>query len=316
MVALAFLIVCVGAAATVGIASWWSHESARRELQKKDAEAREKEESARDKLAFRSLRDRLPKGKAQSAPRPLPQASAKRLTIRELQLDYDQENRPELLKGLHEKTRRFFVESPGFGSGRLIRIHSDEQILLDEGKDRSPPEQPGSPASFSISSGGFVRIVDPEEDHYWYHEDSIHDFINPISLGYVKDREHVSGFSAHGFRHLRIPLSPSKRLRIHHILLVGLLTTEKPRVYLSDNLPSMVQARTGQTRALDDFEEVGLEFLRRGEDLYVIQEEETLRMFGALRAAKQCLSCHDAERGDLLGAFSYTLRTMPPHSAP
>jgi len=30
-------------------------------------------------------------------------------------------------------------------------------------------------------------------------------------------------------------------------------------------------------------------------------------MLGSLRAAKQCLECHTAKRGDLLGAFSYVL---------
>jgi hypothetical protein len=35
-------------------------------------------------------------------------------------------------------------------------------------------------------------------------------------------------------------------------------------------------------------------------------------MFGAVRAAKQCLKCHFVQRGELLGAFSYVLdRTMP-----
>lgn len=30
-------------------------------------------------------------------------------------------------------------------------------------------------------------------------------------------------------------------------------------------------------------------------------------IWGAIRAARQCLACHDAERGDLLGAFSYRM---------
>ncbi len=31
-------------------------------------------------------------------------------------------------------------------------------------------------------------------------------------------------------------------------------------------------------------------------------------MLGAVRSAKQCVKCHGGSRGDLLGAFSYTLR--------
>jgi hypothetical protein len=34
-------------------------------------------------------------------------------------------------------------------------------------------------------------------------------------------------------------------------------------------------------------------------------------MVGAIRAAKQCTSCHAVERGDLLGAFSYELLRDP-----
>jgi hypothetical protein len=34
-------------------------------------------------------------------------------------------------------------------------------------------------------------------------------------------------------------------------------------------------------------------------------------MLGAIRATKTCQKCHDAEIGDLLGAFSYTLRPVP-----
>ena len=33
-----------------------------------------------------------------------------------------------------------------------------------------------------------------------------------------------------------------------------------------------------------------------------------VRMVGAIRSTTQCVSCHDCERGDLLGAFSYTLK--------
>ncbi len=33
----------------------------------------------------------------------------------------------------------------------------------------------------------------------------------------------------------------------------------------------------------------------------------TVQMLGALRAARQCTKCHQVERGELLGAFSYNL---------
>jgi hypothetical protein len=48
--------------------------------------------------------------------------------------------------------------------------------------------------------------------------------------------------------------------------------------------------------------------LSDGEDLFIANKDNIVRMLGALRATKTCLKCHDAEIGDLLGAFSYTLR--------
>ena len=72
----------------------------------------------------------------------------------------------------------------------------------------------------------------------------------------------------------------------------------------------MEQLRKATTRGLDYFEETGLKSLRGGENLYVVRKDDTLRMLGALRATKQCLQCHDSQRGDMLGAFSYTLRRV------
>jgi hypothetical protein len=137
------------------------------------------------------------------------------------------------------------------------------------------------------------------------------DFLYPTGFGYVKDRAHVAGFKPHGFRYLGVPAHESKRWRVQHVQLVGILSYETPLVYLTDKLPSMEQIRQGKTRPLDFFEEAALASLRDGEDLYIVRKDDTLRMLGALRATKRCQQCHDAEIGDLLGAFSYTLRPAP-----
>ena len=67
-------------------------------------------------------------------------------------------------------------------------------------------------------------------------------------------------------------------------------------------------ARKAPTRALDKFELSGLETIRSGEDIVVADTAKGLRMLGAIRNAKQCIECHAGQRGDLLGAFSYSLR--------
>jgi hypothetical protein len=58
---------------------------------------------------------------------------------------------------------------------------------------------------------------------------------------------------------------------------------------------------------LNEFEASALEKLRSDEDLVVQSEGENYQMLGSLRAAKQCLDCHNVQRGELLGAFSYRL---------
>ena len=50
-----------------------------------------------------------------------------------------------------------------------------------------------------------------------------------------------------------------------------------------------------------------LEKLRAGEDLVVADAGVNLRILGAIRSARQCVDCHGGKRGDLLGAFSYSL---------
>lgn len=70
----------------------------------------------------------------------------------------------------------------------------------------------------------------------------------------------------------------------------------------------MDEARQLPTRPLDRFEEAALKELRRGKDIIVETPADGIRMLGALRNAKQCMKCHGGDRGDLLGAFSYTLQ--------
>jgi len=83
------------------------------------------------------------------------------------------------------------------------------------------------------------------------------------------------------------------------------LLKKEPAVYVSDRLPAMEELKGVPTRPLDAFETEGLAGLRKGGNLYVKGD----RTLGAIRSTKQCLDCHGGNRGDLLGAFSYILRT-------
>ena len=72
----------------------------------------------------------------------------------------------------------------------------------------------------------------------------------------------------------------------------------------------MTNVRRIPTRPLDEFESKGLVTLQRGGMLAVGSVKGEARMLGALRSARQCVECHGGQRGDLLGAFSYTLRPV------
>ena len=71
--------------------------------------------------------------------------------------------------------------------------------------------------------------------------------------------------------------------------------------------PDMAKLKELKQRDPDDFELAALDALSQGEDYFVRQKNREIRMVGSLRAVGQCASCHDVERGTLLGAFSYRL---------
>jgi hypothetical protein len=96
---------------------------------------------------------------------------------------------------------------------------------------------------------------------------------------------------------------------IDRVELVSLLKEEQPAAYVLDEMATPPRARVARRRSLDEFEERGLQAVRRGADLVGSPEAPT-RMFGAVRARQGCIDCHPGAReGDLLGAFSYFLTT-------
>ena len=94
---------------------------------------------------------------------------------------------------------------------------------------------------------------------------------------------------------------------IDRVELVSLLTDYEPSVYVLDEMATPPLARQAKRRPLDEFERLGLDAVRRGEELVWTREAPT-RLFGAIRAEGYCLECHaNAREGDLLGAFTYYL---------
>jgi hypothetical protein len=151
------------------------------------------------------------------------------------------------------------------------------------------------------------------------HQEARRDFLNPEGFGYVRDRDHVAGFVPHAFSdHLR-PFSPGElagRWLTVRVELVSLLKHERPMVYVSEHLPNMTELRQTPVREIDDFELGALERLAGGDDLTTDTQFGRIRAVGSLRAMRQCLECHEVERGALLGAFSYEFLRDPPLRQP
>jgi hypothetical protein len=223
--------------------------------------------------------------------------------------DSETPGRTRALEKIHQHYVWKFVNIPGFGVGRVVgpgffaRIDDAESIPL-----------PHSAADYVTATRGSVEPIEPSWSALGQlHANSFIDFVNAKGFGYVKDRQQVAGFQSHHFRRLpEVESTDRTRWRIQHLELVSLLKFSEPAVYVSDQLPRMDQLQDAPTRPLDAFEQSRLPVLRHGEDLTVDATPDRVRMLGAIRAVKQCLACHTAKRGDLLGAFSYQLVSEEP----
>jgi hypothetical protein len=215
-------------------------------------------------------------------------------------------SRADRLQRLHKRTTEAFVNSDGFGIVRMMHPMSDAHVMPMERPE--VPLQPGPPV---VWTHGEKFDVLPKAERYsdrarfaGVHVSGLTDFTFSDGWGYLKDRDRVAGFFSHRFS--KVPTT--SEWTVHRIELVGLLKHAEPKVYLSDKLPAMDDLRDAPTRPLDAFETAGLAAIRKGEEGFAAQRPDVVRYMGAIRSAKQCAECHGGQRGDLLGAFAYTLR--------
>lgn len=208
------------------------------------------------------------------------------------------------LKRLHEHAVSLFIASPGFGVSRMGGTPSESNLAMALRREPAP-SQPGTRFTSLFSPGDLQRpSADDGAALGRMLDESIEDFVNFRGFGYVKDRRHVAGFQSHRFS--KIP-DPANSWKVRTLDLVSLLLHDEPAVYVSDRLPRMDRLRGVPTRPLDRFERFALNSLQQGEDIIMARGEEGIRMLGAVRGARQCVVCHGGDRGDLLGAFTYTL---------
>jgi hypothetical protein len=100
------------------------------------------------------------------------------------------------------------------------------------------------------------------------------------------------------------------RYGIETIELVGLLKNSTPVVY-GPRMHSIGPPQRTANRAPDAFEVSALAGFSRGKDIVSRNDANALRCIGAVRAVKECVQCHeDKKPGDLLGAFTYRLKSL------
>jgi hypothetical protein len=244
--------------------------------------------------------------------------------------------RVEALKKLHSQEAEQFVKREGFGLERMPTASTRNLELppaptLLPGKVGYPLSMiENDPLTTLPATGagpvGNSRMLSVDSLSQ-LHRSSRGSFVSPDSTGYVKSKMEIAGFEPHQFRFdpsaylLNPPKGPKEppakeKWVMRRLELVSLLKYEKPAVYISEHLPRMQDLKDTPLRAVSAFEAKGLKQLQAGEDLVTDSTTNRIRMLGSLRATKQCLECHSAKRGDLLGAFSYELLRDPPLQAP
>lgn len=257
----------------------------------------------RDKYPFESLDQRLP-----LPPTPSRSSDPERLNQLERRIENRFHFREVQLRTIHSSSVVGFINSAGFGEGRMDRFYRpDARTLKNEWRESGPVSQPDYLGPF-ISPTESLSANNPNWSKFVLgrmHDDGVLDFVNPDGFGFIKDRTHVAGFQSHEMT--RAPKSSDSWV-VAHIELVGLLQHSDPVVYISANLPRMNELRGAPVRPLNEFEADALVQLRGGEDVIAVGTDDRARMMGAIRSTKQCLECHGGERGNLLGAFSYSLR--------
>ncbi|MGI9428263.1 MAG: hypothetical protein ACR2NM_06375 [Bythopirellula sp.] len=215
---------------------------------------------------------------------------------------YDRQ-RAWALTQLHENYRTQFAAAAGFGYMRMRRLHPT---------DLAP--EPIEFVQLPIPVSSRLLGEDSSTGAGQLHQVVAYDFLNLDKMGYVRDRQHVSGFQSHSPTDLTAALGkrrscgkdePVYSWQLTRLELVSLLRHSTPRVYVSESLPSMDELTGLEHRPLSEFELSTLDSLKAEQDVVVEATGERILMVGALRASQDCLQCHQGMPGRLLGAFSY-----------
>jgi hypothetical protein len=218
-------------------------------------------------------------------------------------------SRERQLKLAHDTASDEFIRRQSFGVGRMGNYHHRPRIR----DDRIEPVNFDEPfAGLSAPQNGTVvrnarsrSLTESDSSNLkQVHQIGLMDFVNRERFGYFESRDRVAGFTPHTFTKMPAKTADVRILRLE---LVSLLRFEESCVYVATTLPNMEHLQGVSTRPVNSFEIEALEKLRFDEDIVIEERPDEIVMVGSLRASSICMTCHSVERGDLLGAFSYSI---------
>jgi len=219
------------------------------------------------------------------------------------------------LKALHNGRLDAFVRSPGFGVGRFLEPSLNR---LEFPEPRNIPftvVDDNEYIELERASWRFVHSLPYVDSNETFHTRSVVSFANPAGTGLIIEPKVAAGFQPHAMhvppQNIGQDYLAQQQLTLETLQLISLHRFESPRAYVLDHLPRMDQliGKDVPTRVLSNFEQKATDSLmdsKTTEDIVSESRGDKLRMVGAVRAYSSCLACHSANRGDLLGAFTYT----------
>ncbi|MCA9114373.1 MAG: hypothetical protein KDA79_04755 [Planctomycetaceae bacterium] len=244
------------------------------------------------------------------------------------------------LEDIHSRTQEEFLSAPDFGVYRMHNFQRKDVELNDASPVVLPDPPPARPAPSFAEAADLQEAIAAGEQNAGppeartrltagtdfrvllknVYRNGLADFSDPDEIGWVPQRKRAAGFTPHRMDkvpdgrsrhsetgHPEFPAGNTHNWQITRLELVSLLKHAEPVVYESRELPRMDRLANAPTRPLTGFERRSLRELRGREDLVTEEKGGRVLMLGAIRAAKQCLNCHDVRRGTLLGAFSYEI---------
>lgn len=108
-------------------------------------------------------------------------------------------------------------------------------------------------------------------------------------------------------------LTPQERVwEVTEVQLIGVFL-HSPPVAFDKHLMINETDESPKTRDLNEFEAESLKDLQAGAQRVIAwnEAEKHLQVLGAIRSKKSCQKCHNADPGQLLGAFSYRIKETP-----